>query len=266
MGDKAVKVKKEKAPKTSQNPKAPKTPKAPRQPAPAGGGQKKGVMIFSIRNKIIVCFLVPILFMIAVGISAYQKAAEGMSEKFTASTIQTINMATEYVDMSCSFIESEAMTYAFDKDLSKYFIGIYNDDPMSKMKVTENTKTSILASQTANAFISHIHIITKDGINMFSTAIPTNANGFSERYLEAAPVDGKRLQNWIDGHDLLDEELNLKKDDYILAYEVEAQAGNACVVIDIKAKTIREFIKSLDLGTGSIVGFVTENGLSLIHI
>ncbi len=268
MGEKAVKVKTEKAPKTPKVSKAPKTSKAskePRQSASAGGGQKKGVMIFSLRNKIIVCFLVPILFMIAVGISAYQKAAEGMSEKFTASTIQTINMATEYVDMSCSFIESEAMTYAFDKDLSKYFIGLYNDDPMSKMKVTENTKTSILASQTANAFISHIHIITKDGINLFSTASATNANGFSEEYIAAAPVDGKRIQNWVDNHDLLDEQLNLKKQDYILAYEVESQSGSACIVIDIKARTIKEFIETLDLGTGSIVGFVTENGREIIY-
>lgn len=258
MGEKAAKVKKEKAPKT------PKTPKASRQPAPAGGGQKRGFMIFSIRNKIIVCFLVPIIFMIVVGISAYQKAAEGMSEKFTASTIQTINMATEYVDMSCSYIESEAMTYAFDKDLSKYFIGLYNDDPMAKLKVTENTKTAILTSQTANSFINHIHIITKDGINLFSTAVPTNANGFSEAYMDSVPVDGKRIQNWIDSHEFLDEELNLKKEDYILAYEVQAQSGSACIVIDIKKKTIREFIESLNLGTGSIVGFVTENGREII--
>lgn len=264
MGEKAAKVKKDKAPKTSKTPKAPKTPKASRQPAPAGGEQKKGFMIFGIRNKIIVCFLVPIIFMIVVGISAYQKAAEGMSEKFTDSTIQTINMATQYVDMSCSFIESEAMTYAFDKDLSKYFIGLYNDDPMSKLKVTENTKTNILASQTANAFINHIHIITKDGINMFSTAVPTNANGFSEEYAASVPADGKRIQSWIDSHEFLDQELNIKKEDYILAYEVQAQSGNACIVIDIKTKTIREFIESLDLGTGSIVGFVTENGREII--
>ena len=36
--------------------------------------------IFSIRNKILVCFLVPLGFMIIIGTSAYKKAERGMSE------------------------------------------------------------------------------------------------------------------------------------------------------------------------------------------
>ena len=102
-----------KQPKAAKAPKAPKPPKAPKAPkaakTSASSNSKSGLMLFSIRNKIIVCFLVPILFMVVVGVSAYQKAAEGMSEKFTDSTTQTINMAMEYVDMSCSIIESEGM-------------------------------------------------------------------------------------------------------------------------------------------------------------
>lgn len=261
MGEKAEKVKKEKAPKA---PKVPKAPKEPRQSAPSGNKAKTGVMLFSIRNKIIVCFLVPILFMIVVGVSAYQKAAEGMSEKFADSTTQTINMATEYVDMSCSFIEAEGMAYAFDKDLGKYFIGLYNDDPLGKMNVTDNTKTDIMAAQTANAFINNIHIITKDGINMFSTASYNSLNGFYADYIETAPVEGRSIKKWIDSHEYLDEVMNLKSQDYIMAYEIESQSNNACIVIDIKTKTIREFIESLNLGTGSIVGFVTENGREIV--
>ena len=42
----------------------------------------KGMLLFSIRNKIIVCFLVPVIFMIIIGVCAYQKAVSGMSEKF----------------------------------------------------------------------------------------------------------------------------------------------------------------------------------------
>ncbi|MCM1064781.1 MAG: methyl-accepting chemotaxis protein [Eubacterium sp.] len=277
MGEKVVKVQREKAPKTPKTPKTPKVPKTPkapktpksprssRQSAAAGGDKKTGLMLFSIRNKIIVCFLVPILFMIIVGISAYQKAAEGMSEKFTDSTTQTMNMATEYVDMSCSFIESEGTTYAFDKDLSKYYIGLYNDDPINKMKVTDNTRMDILASQTSNIFINNIHIITKDGINMFSTGISTTQNGFFQEYEDSVPKEGKGLQRWIDSHAFLDDTLKLKPQDYILAYQILSQSGNACIVIDIKTRTIREFLESLDLGDGSIVGFVTENGREIIY-
>ncbi len=260
----AKRVKTPKPPKTPKQPKAPKQPRAPKQPVSSGGKMKAGFMLFGIRNKIIVCFLVPILFMIVVGISAYQKAAEGMSDKFTDSTTQTINMATEYVDMSCSFIESEGMTYAFDNDLSKYYIGLYNDDPLARMKVIDNTKMDIMASQTSNAFINNIHIITKEGVNMFSTAVSNGENGLLDEYVASVPEDGRSIQKWIDSHELLDERLNLKTKDYILVYEVLSQSNNACIVIDIKTKTIKEFLESLDLGNGSIVGFVTENGREII--
>lgn len=281
MGEKAVKVKRGTEPKASGTSgskashktgasnaslasKTPRTSKTAGQSASTGSGRKKGPMIFSIRNKIIVCFLVPILFMIVVGISAYQKAAEGMSEKFTDSTTQTINMAMEYVDMSCSFIESEGTTYAFDKDLGKYYIGLYNDDPINKMKVTDNTRMDILASQTSNAFINNIHIITKDGINMFSTGVSTTQNGFFQEYVDSVPKEDRGIQRWIDNHEFLDTTLKLKPQEYILAYQVLSQSGNACIVIDIKTKTIREFLGTLDLGSGSIVGFVTENGREII--
>ena len=79
---KVTKVPKEKAVKT-------KTPKK------TSGRSGKSSKLFSIRNKIVVCFLVPIVFMIIIGISAYQKSAEGLSEKYTDSTLQTVRMATE---------------------------------------------------------------------------------------------------------------------------------------------------------------------------
>lgn len=273
MGEKAVQVKKGKVsrvPGTSKPSKEVKASKASKPPGASGrsassnGGQKTGVMVFSIRNKIIVCFLVPILFMIVVGISAYEKAAEGMSEKFTDSTTQTINMATEYVDMSCSFIESEGTTYAFDKDLSKYYIGLYNEDPINKMKVTENTRMDILASQTSNAFINNIHLVTKDGINMFSTAVSTTQTGFFDEYIASVPATDRNVQKWIDSHEVMDDILKLKPQDYILAYQILSQSGHACIVIDIKTQTIRDFLETLDLGNGSIVGFVTQNGREII--
>ena len=68
---------------------------------------KSKFMLFSIRNKIVVCFLVPIIFMIIIGVAAYQKASDGMKEKFEASTMETVKMATQYIDMSCDFIKTE---------------------------------------------------------------------------------------------------------------------------------------------------------------
>lgn len=220
--------------------------------------------LFSIRNKIFVCFLVPILFMIVVGFAAYKEAADGMNEKYRDSTLQTIKMATEYIDMSDTFIEAEAMKYAFDSDLGKYFLGLYESEPIQKMEIMDSVKSRLLSSQTSNSFISNIHIITKEGINMFSTRNSTGSKGFFKEYREVMSENGKTLQKWVDGHDLLDENLKLTKEDYITSLQIMSQSNNAVVVIDIKASAIEEFLTGLKLGEGSIVGLVTENGRELI--
>lgn len=232
----------------------------------------KKKLLFSIRNKIICGFFVPIIFMVAIGVSAYQKAADGMYEKFTDSTLQTIQMATEYVDMSCAFIESEGVKYAFDKNLGKYFLGMFEGNESDRVSIVTGVRSQMMSSQTSNRFINDIHIVTKQGISMLSTAIAGSFNqgktisteGILEEYKTEVSGGEKTIKKWIDRHAALDSALALDKEEYILAYEIMGQSNAACVVIDIKAEPIRDFLQKLDLGEGSIVGFVTAGGREII--
>lgn len=230
-------------------------------------GRTSGFLLFSIRNKIFVCYLIPIVFMIIVGVSAYQKASEGMNVKFQETAQQTINMAAEYVDMSCSFIEAEGLKYAFDTELGRYFLGMYELDPLGKMNVLNNVKATILASQVANPFISNIHIVTKEEYMMLSTKSGSNKNGFLEEYREEMVLqskDGKNLPKWVDWHTVMDERLGIKESDYIMAYQTLAQSKSGMIVIDIKESAIRDFLGKLDMGDGSLVGFSTPGGREVI--
>ena len=226
--------------------------------------KKEKFLLFSIRNKIVVCFIVPILFMILIGASAYRKSADGMSDKYMESTTQTISMATEYIDMSCTFIESEAIKYAFDSDLGKYFLGLYESDSIGKMSVMENTKSDMISAQVSNPFISNIYILTKENVAMLSTKSASNASGIFDPYIESQGTDKRQLKTWIDKHDLLDESFELTENDYILSCQMLSQNNNACIVIDVKPSAIREFLDGLDLGEGSILGFVTADGREIL--
>ena len=79
--------------------------------------KKKKLQLASLQNKVVVCFAVPIVFMILVGVIAYQKASEGMSQQFLESAEQTINMANTYMDAINYFVEGEAQKYADNTDL-----------------------------------------------------------------------------------------------------------------------------------------------------
>ena len=256
----------EKKPKPEKAVKGKKASAEKKQKAPKQKKSGKSSKLFSIRNKIVVCFLVPIVFMVIIGVSAYQKSAEGLSEKFTDSTLQTMRMATENLNMSCDFIRSEGLKYAYDDDLRKYFLGMFEDNPVDKLNFLTSTKSNLLSVQTSNPFISHMHIIPKKGVNLLSTKLSSGVDGFLDEYKEdVASGEGRRsIPQWIDSHPVLDEKVTETEKDYIMAFEMMSQSNNACVVIDIKPSAITDFMEEIDIGDGSIIGFVTPGGRELV--
>ena len=256
----------EKKPKPEKAVKGKKASAEKKQKAPKQKKSGKSSKLLSIRNKIVVCFLVPIVFMVIIGVSAYQKSAEGLSEKFTDSTLQTMRMATENLNMSCDFIRSEGLKYAYDDDLRKYFLGMFEDNPVDKLNFLTSTKSNLLSVQTSNPFISHMHIIPKKGVNLLSTKLSSGVDGFLDEYKEdVASGEGRRsIPQWIDSHPVLDEKVTETEKDYIMAFEMMSQSNNACVVIDIKPSAIADFMEEIDIGDGSIIGFVTPGGRELV--
>ena len=256
----------EKKPKPEKAVKGKKASAEKKQKAPKQKKSGKSSKLLSIRNKIVVCFLVPIVFMVIIGVSAYQKSAEGLSEKFTDSTLQTMRMATENLNMSCDFIRSEGLKYAYDDDLRKYFLGMFEDNPVDKLNFLTSTKSNLLSVQTSNPFISHMHIIPKKGVNLLSTKLSSGVDGFLDEYKEdVASGEGRRsIPQWIDSHPVLDEKVTETEKDYIMAFEMMSQSNNACVVIDIKPTAITDFMEEIDIGDGSIIGFVTPGGRELV--
>ena len=256
----------EKKPKPEKAVKRKKASAEKKQKAPKQKKSGKSSKLLSIRNKIVVCFLVPIVFMVIIGVSAYQKSAEGLSEKFTDSTLQTMRMATENLNMSCDFIRSEGLKYAYDDDLRKYFLGMFEDNPVDKLNFLTSTKSNLLSVQTSNPFISHMHIIPKKGVNLLSTKLSSGVDGFLDEYKEdVASGEGRRsIPQWIDSHPVLDEKVTETEKDYIMAFEMMSQSNNACVVIDIKPSAITDFMEEIDIGDGSIIGFVTPGGRELV--
>ena len=229
---------------------------------------EKSVRIFNIRNKIVVCFLVPIVFMIFIGTSAYQKASRGMSDNFVESTSQTLAMSVEYLDMVGSFITAETKTYAFDASTSKYLLGMYDDDRTEMYNYLTTIQDNMASKKMLNPYINNVHIIAKKGISILtsSTKDSTDREGFMAEYVaEMVPENERLISSWVDTHDLLDTKLTLKKEDYILAYHSLNENKQAVVVIDLKASAVQEFIDQVDLGDGSIVGFITYGGRELIH-
>ncbi len=231
--------------------------------------QLKQSKLFSLRNKIFVAFLIPILFMIIVGYTAYEKAAEGMNQKFQESTQQTINMAMNYMDMSCTYVQSEGFRYAVDSALEEFFIGMLKKDKIAQSKFISDTRLTLMAAQKANPFIENIHFVTKAGIPIISTATTsTEYDGIYNEYYDdmiAISEDGRTPPKWVDEHARLTEHMGLKMEDFFISYQMPTTSKFAYIVIDIRESAVRDILLDMDLGNGSVVGFVTNTGKELVQ-
>lgn len=223
--------------------------------------------IFGLRSKIYLCFLVPIVFMIVVGIVSYRYAEDGLSEKYMESTQQTANMATDYMDVSCSGIKSEALQYAFDGDLEKYFLGLMGKSAIEKANYYSDTRVKLAASQMADSFINDIHVITMPGNNCLTTKTADKIDGFYKDLLaeiQEMSTDASGVKKWISHHDTIDETLGTNSDDYFVSYALQSSQKMGYIVIDVNSDAVRELLSGMDLGTGSIIGFVTNDGKEII--
>lgn len=216
-----------------------------------GCKRKSGIFI-----KLGVGFIVPVFFVILVGMISYHKAEVGMGEKYTESTIQALNMIVGYIDYGCEMVEAEAFQYAYDTDLSAYYMGLLNKKMSEKAIVYNRGKDAIRNAALVNPMIQGIYIITEKGIDILTSGTQPLQTGFLEEWKAAEEVKS----GWYDNHTFLDEKMQIPENGYVLNYCCLSDAGKACVVIDIKTEEIRSIMDKMDLEEDSIAAFITPNG------
>lgn len=228
-------------------------------------GESTSSSVFSIRNKLIVGFLVPVLFMIIIGIVAYEKAEDGMGDKFAESTKQTLRMVIENVDGSSEFVKAICNTYMLDGDLKAIFSGRFSSNPAEEATKLTGYRSDLVGYQSANHFISNLHIVPKSNFKILTTATTEVVYGILDEYRSDVMAQSGSFTNWVDHHSALDKEIGLNESEYIMAYQIMTTSNFSCVVADISPEAIRDLLNILDLGNGSVAGFITPGGREIIH-
>ena len=201
--------------------------------------------------------------MIVVGMVSYRYAEDGLSQKYMESTQQTANMATDYMDVSCSGVKSAALQYAYDADLEKYFLGLPGQSAMDKANFYTDTRVKLMASQTADSFINDIYVITMPGNNCLTTRTLDKKDGFYKDLLaeiQEMSSDSNTIKKWISHHDTIDETYGVNSSSYFLSFAAQSSQKMGYVVVDVSSSAVRDLLSGMDLGDGSIIGFVTDDG------
>ncbi|MHB8130009.1 MAG: methyl-accepting chemotaxis protein [Mobilitalea sp.] len=222
-----------------------------------------GKMLGGIAAKLIISFMIPVCFVIVIGVVSYNTAASSIVQNYRKSSLQSIEMTSEYLRFGFDSVEATGLQYVVDNQIQNYFNGNYNED--ESVIAEKNIKKLLEAKRISDNFISEIHIISKNANTM--TTAPKYENDMYTAFLETEAgsklIKKPRNSYWFGAEDYLDKTFSLDKKDYAIRYVRGFVTGKACIIIDIKASTLQEILAGLDFGTGSMVGFVTADGREL---
>lgn len=226
---------------------------------------KKGM---SIIKQISIAFIIPILFVILVGILSYMQAEKGLRENYEESALATLNATNQYMTLGLQLVEAEAIKYACDTNMNEYYMGLYENNNAKKSQTISSMQSSMKSAKATNKFIENIHIVTRSDVTMQTTKQIQSGTGTSiyEEFLsELENTYGSNINAaWLEYHNLLDEKLKLSSQDYILSYYCTSNNSQAAVLVDVSTETIMNALSAMDMGNGSTVGFITKEGREIV--
>ena len=230
------------------------------------GVLKKGINIINrfatIRMKLVVSFLVPIAFIILLGIVSYEKARDGIKDRYEQSTLQVINMTREYIELGVDSVESVATQYANDDIKQKYFWGTYNNDLAKKNTNYKIIYNDILSKNITDDYISSISILS-DKVESISTLSDIDSSEICSGYSETVNrmKNGDALKtSWLGSNTYLDDKLGVGSDRYAMRFVKRFVNAESLLVIDLDIDTIKNIMKNVNFEVTGKLGFVTSDG------
>jgi methyl-accepting chemotaxis protein len=142
---------------------------------------------------------------------------------------------------------------------------------VESLKAAKELKEKIVVVKSTNEFISAIHLFGKNG-----NGISTVTDFTSDMYQTYMNSDGaKKLEDksmssqWNSSHVEIDEILSsgatvYNTDNYATSVVRKVGRDQGILVIDISNDKIKEMFSEYDLGSGSILSFVTSDGREII--
>lgn len=230
-----------------------------------GEGKRRSKIVdirrLRIRTKIIFGFAIPIILMALFGLLSYQKSSKGFIGNYENSSTDTLNAIRDYINLGMSFVSEKSAELINSGSVDDYYNAKGELGISEKSKRYTSVKEDMILAKSASSFISEVHVIGEGGKGYSSV---TNAPGdIYESFLSSS--EGKRINEtnarhlWVGKHTVLDKSLNNKQLPYAISIIRKMANNKGFVILDISSDFIIKSLESIDLGTGSIIGFISND-------
>lgn len=239
-----------------------------------GKNKQGGSGIFStLRFRLVMSFLIPILCIIILGLVSYNQAASIIRGNYEESYVQSLDFAGKYLKLGLDSVEQTGREFITHGTINRYLSNIYigDTDVIDLANDQSSIRNEIHTKASIDPFIGEIYLLA-DHVNNITTSSET-AEFEQDIYGQyIATDDGATISNnknqtfWLAKDDFLDEKFGVSEDSCAVRLVRHFTSNQGILVIDIESSAIEDILNDLDFGQESIVGFTTEDGTEITNI
>ncbi len=223
----------------------------------------------SIRVQLIVGFVVPILFIVAVGIVSYTKASEGLTSNYEKSSMTALEMTVATLEEGMKNIVTNTSELSQDPTVMSYSLGGFDSDSSKQSQAQKTLRNSLSVKETSSEMIQALHIIPVSTDKVVTTKrmeaadIPSFMDGLETSEDAWMLADG--FVHWGSSHPYVDEQMGISENDYIMFCSRSFKSGpnHALVIADVSRSSVMALLQQLDFGEDAQVSFITAEGLEV---
>lgn len=222
-----------------------------------------------IRTVIVGSFLVPVIFIVVLGVASYQKASDTIISNYEESAVSTISAESLYFSLLCESVSSKTTEMVQDATMTSYYELYFDGSDAETMEMIKTNKENLRHMAKSASYLNDYFIVTDRGTQLTSkdTALPEGA--YEAMY--ASATDGvylsadKKKNMWLGRHAYLDEIYGIDDSSYGLAYYQRFLKIDALLVVDITMETIESALANMDFGLNSYKAIVAKDGREIIY-
>lgn len=229
---------------------------------------KKIMKSQKIQTVLVGSFLVPIIFIIILGVVSYQKASTTIIDKYKESSVSTISAESMYLKLLCETVSSKATEIVMDSDTSSYYERHYDNANSAALDIFRGVKQKLIHTAASVSYLNSYNIVAEKGTQITSKSknFPSSAYGDLLASAEAPYFTEKTNRNaWLGRHSYLDEVFGSEESEYGLVFFQRFLRANAVLILDINMETLDEVLTSMDFGENSYKAITTKDGREIIR-
>lgn len=223
--------------------------------------QNKKVNFFrSIRCKIILAVLLPVCFIIVLGVVCYKKASQGIIQSYRDSSQRAVSITGEYFNFVLSSTIKDYHGLFTNEQLISYLSGVLSGFPEQMVSIYNSNRSDFMKRLTGAEFVKNIYIVS-DLVDSITTTYSEQLSLYSQ--LEQTSQGQMAASDpdsyfWFGEMPLLDEAYGTSREEYALRLVRKFKKVDAFLAVDISKTSIFNVLNQLDFGDGAIWGLVTR--------